>query len=81
MFVLITIKGCTYKISSSEVRLAARQAIPEKIKDFYVEVEGENFPPKQLIRLVTKTADSFNSSNARSALTKLGFIVKAKRSG
>ncbi len=81
MFVVITIKSCTYKISSSEVRLAARQAVPEKIKDFYVEVEGVNFPPKQLIRLVTKTMDPFNSANARSALTKLDFIVKAKKPG
>ena len=73
----ITIKRMPYKITDEDVRQAVRNSSPEKIRDYYVEVEGKQFPPKQLIRLVTKTTDTFNSANARSALTKLGFVVKS----
>jgi len=71
----ITIKGIPYKITDEDVRQAARNSSPEKIRDYYIEVEGECFPPKQLIRLVTKTLDSFGSMNARSALQRIGFPV------
>ncbi len=78
MVVPMTINGQTYQISDIAIRLAARNATPERIKDYYVEVKGKQFPPKQLIRLVTKTPDPFNSANARSILTRLGFTVHHK---
>ena len=74
---IIEIQGTCHEISDEDVRQAARNSSPEKISQYYVKVEGEDFPPKQLIRLVTKTTDTFNSANARSALTKLGFVVKS----
>ena len=73
----ITIKSIPYKITDKDVRQAARNSSPEKSEITYVEVDGKQFPPKQLIRLVTRTTDSFNSANARSVLTKLHFTVEA----
>lgn len=78
MKVSMVIQGREFAISDEDVRKAARQAKPERIRDYYVPLGGKEFPPKQLIRLVTGTTDSFNSSNARSALIKLGFMVKAR---
>ena len=77
MIVHMTIKGQKYQLSDKEIRLVAKNSPPERIKGYYVEVEGKHFPPKQLIRLVTKTTDPFNSNNARSILTRLGFRVWA----
>lgn len=74
------INGRPYTISDEDVRQVARNSCPEEIKGtrrYYVEVGGKRFPPKQLIRLVTGTTDSFGSTNARSALTRLGFTVKS----
>ncbi len=48
----MTIEAQKYKITAKEVRKVARNCKPESIKDFYVDVEGKRFPPKQLIRLV-----------------------------
>ncbi len=74
----IIIKGGRYEISAERIRQIAGDYAPDSIRDYYVEVEGKQFPPKQLIRLATGTRDPFNSQNARSVLTKLGFSVKAR---
>ena len=72
----MTIKGQKYTISAEQVREVARKHDPKNIRDFYVEVEGTRFSPKQLIHLVTQARyQSFNSQNARSVLAKLGFKV------
>ena len=75
----IQFRGTEYEISDADVRRVARSHAPEPIVGYYVEVEGRRFPPKQLIRLTTDTRDRFNSANARSALTRLGFVVRAAR--
>ena len=77
MKVSMIIQGKQFTISDQDIRKVAFGALPEKIRAYYVDLGGKRFSPKQLIRLVTKTTDSFNSSNARSILTRLGFTVKA----
>lgn len=79
MKVKMIIQGTKYEITRETVLRVAEREKPDKIRDFYIEVRGKQFPPKQLIRLATGTSRSFNSSNARSVLTKLGFAVKAVR--
>ena len=74
---MLQIQGKDYKIGENDIRRMARMHNPEPLVRYYIEVEGRKFPPKQLIRLVTGTRDTFNSSNARSALTRLGFIVRS----
>lgn len=75
----IQIQGRKYSISEDDVRRVARAHSAGSIVGYYVEVEGRRYPPKQLIRVATRTRDSFNSANARSALTRLGFVVRAAR--
>lgn len=77
--VTIQIQGTEYQITDDDVRRVARSVAPQTLVGYYVEVEGKRFPPKQLIRLTTRTRDRFNSANARSALTRLGFVVRAVR--
>ena len=71
------IHGKKYEISDDDIRSVARIHNPESLVGYYIEVEGKRFPPKQLIRLATGTRDTFNSANARSALTRLGFPNKS----
>lgn len=75
----IQIQGNQYEISDDDVQRVARRHAPGAIVGYYVEAEGKRYPPKQLIRLATGTRDTFNSANARSALTRLGFIVRTAR--
>lgn len=75
----IQIQGREYRVSDDDVRRVARANAPGSIVGYYVEVNGRRYPPKQLIRLATGTQDVFNSANARSALTRLGFVVRAAR--
>ena len=71
----ITIMGKTYEMSYEAVRQAGRNARPESVTRYYVELEGKRFPPTQLIRLVTGA--SAHSSNAQRALIRLGFRVES----
>ena len=75
--VTIQIRGRDYTISREDIIRVAHSNEPGPIKTYYVEVESKKHPPKQLIRLATGTRSPFDSANARSALTKLGFVVKA----
>jgi hypothetical protein len=75
--VRMQIRGVVYQISAEDIRRVARTNAPDSIVGYYVEVDGTRYRPKQLIRLVTGTRDAFNSTNARSVLTRLGFVVKA----
>ena len=70
--------GETHKFTKANVRNATRGVKPERISRYYVKLHGKQYPPKQVIRLVTKTRKQFYSANARSALTRLGFIIRAK---
>lgn len=75
----IQIQGRDYTISDDDVRRVARLQAAEPLVGYYVEIDSRRYPPKQLIRLATGTRDRFNSANARSALTRLGFVVRAAR--
>lgn len=73
----IQIQGREYEVREDNIRQVARTHNPERLVGYYIEVEGKKFPPKQLIRLATGTRGAFNSANARSALTRLGFVVRS----
>ncbi len=71
------IRGDDYEFTRDDILRVARLHKPESITVYFVEIGGKMFPPKQLIRLATGTRKDFDSTNARSALTRLGFTVKA----
>ena len=70
-------KGKEYEISDDDIRRVARAHNPKSLVGYFVEVEGKQYPPTQLIRLATEAREAFNSANARSALTRLGFVVRS----
>lgn len=73
----VQIQGEEYEVREDSLRQVARTHNPERLVGYYIEVEGKKFPPKQLIRLATGTCYTFGSTNARSALTRLGFVVRS----
>ena len=78
MQITIRITGDEYTLTQDDILRVAKSARPERIDTFYVEVEGKHFPPTQLIRAATGTPHRVYSFNARSALTRLGFDIKAQ---
>ena len=69
--------GGEHRFTRADVLEAARDVTPDRIVRYYVELHGRRNPPKQVIRLVTGTRKRFNAANARSALTRLGFTIRA----
>ena len=74
----MTFSGQAFTFTDADVLGATRGGTPERITRYYLELHGRRYPPKQVIRLVTRTRKRFNSANARSALTRLGFVIKAQ---
>ena len=73
----IRFRGETHTLSPDDILRVAERELPGKITTYFVEVNGRRFPPKQLLRAATGTRKPFNSANARSVLTRLGFRVEA----
>lgn len=73
---MTTIAGHRFDVTRAEVEEAAASVEPEPIDVWYAVVGGRRYPPKQVVEAVTglDRAD-FNSHQARSMLTKLGFTV------
>ena len=77
--VTFTLHSRTYTISREGVLRVAREAWPERVRDYYVEIDRRRFPPTQLVRLAARTHDAPHSHNSRSILTRLGFAVQHPR--
>ncbi len=75
----ITIKNKPYDVSAEKVRQVARDFEPKNPTDYYVEVEGKQFPTRQLTLLAAESTDSPESYNAIVTLIKLGFTVRYLR--
>ena len=73
--------GDTYKISRDDVLRAARTAAPDSIAatGYYVEIDGRQFPPTQLVHLAARTRTRPHSHNSRSILARLGFTAHPAR--
>ncbi len=69
--------GEVHTFTKADVSNATRGVRSERISTYYLELHGRRYPPNQVIRLVTRTGKKFGSTNARSALTRLGFVIKA----
>ena len=72
----IRFRGETHTLSRDDILRMAEREVPGKITAYFVEINGRRFPPKQLLRAATGTRKPFNSANARSVLTRLGFRVE-----
>ena len=71
----IRFRGETHTLSRDDILRVAEKEVPGKITTYFVDINGRRFPHKQLIRSATGSRKPFNSANARSVLTRLGFHV------
>jgi hypothetical protein len=77
---VIRFRGEEHRVTREDILAAARRTVPGRITTYHVVIDGRRFPPKQQVRVATGTRQQFNSANARSLLTKLGFAVQAASS-
>ena len=74
------ISGETYNIRREDILQAAQGAtpdVPDARYRWYVDIRGEHYPIKQLIRLVTgRPNGTFNAGPARHVLERLRFDIK-----
>ena len=77
---MFTIKGKVYYITREDVINAIKDVEPDPLtgkRRYYVEINGKQYPIKQVLSLVTGLPRiAFTSMDAYRILTKLGFEVK-----
>ncbi|UJW28620.1 hypothetical protein L3Q67_25475 [Saccharothrix sp. AJ9571] len=74
--------GVTRQPDVEAVTDAAAQAIPESIREHWVEVAGQRWPPKQLLEIVTGVPRSaYTSHAALRLLRRAGFTTSAITAG
>lgn len=78
---LVRIKGEEHWINRSDIVSVAVAEAPRRINAYYVEIDGRRYPPKQLIRSATGTAQFFDTAAAVRVLTALGFTVHVESRG
>jgi len=80
---MFTIKGKVYYITREDVINAIKDVEPDPLtgkRRYYVEINGKQYPIKQVLSLVTELPRiAFTSMDAYRILTKLGFEVKELR--
>ncbi|WP_245925192.1 DUF6884 domain-containing protein [Nocardia nova] len=69
--------GEQFELDPDVVRTRLEGSVPEKIRDYWVEIDGTRWPVKQVISLATRVADRqrFQSESARRWLRNLGFTI------
>lgn len=65
-----------FDLSDDDVRRRIAQHRPDPIDQYWVEIDGERWPVKQVMALATGLAKTdFQSQNSRRLLAKLGFAI------
>jgi hypothetical protein len=72
-----TVGGEEYDLTKDRVILAMRGASSEPIRKHLVEIDGADFPPKQVFATVTgRPRTSFTTMEAQRVLHRLGFVCR-----
>lgn len=81
--VRFTLDGEPCELTPEVVRAHLAGRAPEGIRDYWVEIDGKRWPPKQVISLSTGVSNRgrFQSQSARRWLQNLGFAVGGSRHG
>ncbi len=73
------IGGKKYKLTLDEIRCGVRNLEPEPVKKYYVEIDGKNYPIKQVIsEILGIPRIIFTSMYAYGVLERLGIKVKTR---
>ena len=74
--------GRDFNLTKQEVEVRMRGEEPELIQKHTVEVNGQVFPPKQVLAHVTGWArTSFTTMEAQRVLTRIGFVCAEAAGG
>lgn len=75
-----TLAGRAFDLSDDDVRIRIARHRPEAIDQYWVEIDGERWPVKQVMAIMTGLDRTrFQSQNSRRLLAKLGFPVGTGR--
>lgn len=75
----ITIRSNKYDITSKKVLLALQNSDPQRITIYSVEIDGKQYPIKQIIAKTLKLSPmEFSSMRAYQILQDLGFKILTK---
>lgn len=72
------IRGDVYEIDAEKIRQAVKGSTPKPISKYYVEIDGQRYPIKQVLAMVSNIPlIGFTSLDAYRVLNKLGFEIQA----
>lgn len=72
-----TIKGDQIKLSRNKVTSSIKGHVPEKIRRYYVSIEGKHYPIKQVLEAATNLPSAaFTTNYSYTILNSLGFEIK-----
>jgi hypothetical protein len=73
-----TINQKEYRLERKDVEKRMRGIWPEPIAKYYIVVQGKNYPPKQVLSVVSKIDRvEFTTMGAHQILGKLGYDLRA----
>ncbi|MGB3764348.1 MAG: DUF6884 domain-containing protein [Ornithinimicrobium sp.] len=76
MTISFTLARRQFNLSDGDVRRRIAQHRPDPIDQYWVKIDGERWPVKQVMALATGLAKTdFQSQNSRRLLAKLGFAI------
>src|SRR5215213_4149325 len=74
--------GRDFNLTKQEVEARMKDEDPELIRKHMVEVNGQMFPPKQILGHVTGwDRTTFTTMEAQRVLTRIGFVCTEARAG
>ncbi len=76
----VTFKGEEHWLTREDILAVAARESPRRINAYFVEISGNRYPPKQLVRAATGTTQFFDTGAAVRVLQALGFTVKTESS-
>lgn len=76
---IFTLRGKEYNLRMEDIIKAIKDIEPETVRRYYIEINGREYPIKQVIsKALNIPKISFISTDAYYILTKLGFKVYQK---
>ena len=71
----VTFRGEEHWVTKDDILAIAASAGPKRVNSYFVEINGQRYPPKQLVRAATGTKQPFDTGAAVRLLESLGFAV------
>jgi len=75
----VKFRGEEYWVSRDDILSVASKESPRRINEYFVEIDGKRYPPKQLVRSATGTKQFFDTAAAVRLLQALGFSVSTEK--